>query len=123
MSPESPEPIPDPSRTIEVHQRKSNFFRVVHADGVWCGVNPYRQIHVTFYSERFPIPRSVFFALDEKGFVKGEERREGKQGWFRELEVDVVLSVDAARTVCKSLEDFITIAENLGKAAAPEIKS
>jgi len=115
-----PEKIPNPNErkavsSLEVHQEKGNFFRVVHADGVWCGVNVFRDIHLTFYSERYPIPQKVFFGLDEQGLIINEqvEKREGKKDWFRELEVDVVLSVEAARAVHKSLGDYIKFIEEM----------
>jgi hypothetical protein len=123
------ENVPDPSarkpvRSIEVHQQKANFFRVVHADGVWCSVNAWRQLHLTFYNERYPIPTKVFFGVDEKGFVMGEEtdKREGKKDWFREMEVDIVLSLDAARQVYDNLGGYIKILEGLDKPAPTQTK-
>lgn len=88
---------------------KSALFRVVHSDGVWCSVNPWGLLHLTFYSERQPIPTSVYFALNEQGGVTREEieKREGKEGWFRELEVDVVLTPDGARNVYQALGQFL----------------
>jgi hypothetical protein len=118
LNPSTPKPV----RSIEVHQQKGNFFRVVHANGVWCSVNAFRDIHMTFYSERHPIPTSIFFGLDEKGLITGEqiEKRQGKKDWFRELEVDVVLSLDVARQVYEGLGLYIKIAEDLAKSASPK---
>ena len=78
-------------------------------------MNVFRNIHLTFYSERYPIPQKVFFGLDEQGRIIDEqiEKREGKKDWFRELEVDVVLSLEAARVVHKSLGDYIKFTEEL----------
>ena len=92
---------PKEPQTIQIHNLKSNFFRVVHADGTWCSVNPQKEIHVAFYSERFPIPDSIFLEVDEKGIVKGENfsKRQAKKDWVREMEVEVVLTVPAAKAV------------------------
>lgn len=114
MSTELPNPeTPKPVKSIEIHQEKGNFFRVIHADGVWCSVNTYKQIHMTFYNERYPIPTKIFLGLNEKGFSIGEEldKRETKKDWFREMEVDVVLNLDAARQVHANLGQFIQFAE------------
>ncbi len=109
-----------PVKAIEIHQQKSNFFRVVHADGAWCSVNAWQNIHMTFFSERYPIPSKVFFDLNDKGVVVGENvsKREIKKDWFREMEVDVVLSLDAARQVRETLDRFIKILEDVAKSAS-----
>jgi hypothetical protein len=44
-------PLPDLRKTFKVSQHKSALFRVVQADGVWCGVNAYNNFHLAFYSE------------------------------------------------------------------------
>ncbi len=76
-------------------------------------MNAHHQIHLAFYSERFPIPKSVFLGVDEKGFVIGEDlsKRETKRDWVREMEVDLVLSIPAAKNVADALQKFIKIAE------------
>jgi hypothetical protein len=101
------------AQAVKVHQEKGALFRVVHADGVWCSVNAYSNIHLSFFSERAPIPKAVYMGIDEKGVVVREmvEKREVKEGWFRELEVDVVLSIGAAKAVEQSLRDYIALAE------------
>ena len=68
---------------------------------------------MTFYNERYPIPTKIFLALDEKGIPIREEleMRETKKDWFREMEVDVVLTLDAARQVHANLGQFIQVAE------------
>jgi hypothetical protein len=114
MSDQTPEkPKPNTPSWIRVHHLNSNFFRVVHADGVWCSVNAERQIHAAFYSERFPIPTSVFLCLDDNGVVTGEDfsKRRAKKDWIREMEVEVVLSVPAAKAVVETLQNFIKVAE------------
>ncbi len=111
----SQEKVPNPASnekvvtSVRVHQQKSALFRVVHSDGVWCSINAWGNVHLTFYSERAPIPTSVYFALDEKGAVTREEveKREVKEGWFRELEVDIVLTRAGARSVYDVLSNYL----------------
>lgn len=97
---------------VEVFQEKAASFRVVHADGVWCSVNPYRNLHLAFYSERAPIPQSIQLAFDTTlGWQELIEERKVKKGWFREMEVDIVLTLEAARTLQVSLGKWITVLE------------
>jgi len=102
-----------PVKSIKIYQEKGALFRVIHADGVWGSLAVNNNIHLTFFSERQPIPKAIYFALDEKGFATREmmEKREGKEGSFRELEVDVVLSTDAAKAVRSVLDHYIEAAE------------
>jgi hypothetical protein len=102
-----------PVRWIQVHQIKGNYFRVIHADGVWFSVSPDKFLHLTFYSERYPMPKSIFFPVNEAGTVMGEDipKRDTLKDWVREMEVDVVLSVTAAKSVREGLDKFIKLAE------------
>ncbi len=56
-----------PQSKVPVYQEKSALFRVVHADGAWWSMNPKNDLHLTFYSERAPIPKVVYFGLDKEG--------------------------------------------------------
>ena len=38
---------------------KSEYFRVIHADGALGGPTPQGLVHMAFYSERPPIPRRM----------------------------------------------------------------
>jgi hypothetical protein len=110
-----------PSQRFKVYQSKAHFFRVVHADGVWCSVNAYRNFNLTFYNERHPIPQSIYFNLDEKGnSLEDITAREGKEGWFRELEVNVVMSLHGAKLLRGALDHYIGILE---KQIEDEVKA
>jgi hypothetical protein len=83
-----------PSR-LDAHYQKSNFFRVVHADGAFGGPSPRGLINIAFYSERAPIPRHTTIPI--VGGIPGpEEISETKSGIFRELEVNVVMDLAVA---------------------------
>ena len=118
--PQTPGPI-----KVPVHQHKSALFRVVQSDGVWVSVNPWGNLHLTFYSERAPIPTTVYFGQDKDGnFGELVDQREGKQGWFRELEVDVVLTPVAARNVLDTLQRYIASTQPSAQTniSSPETK-
>lgn len=82
---------------IKFFYEKSNFFRVVHADGVFGGSTPLGYLHLAFYNERHPIPKTTALALVEDGKVSGPEKiLDRKEGIFREVEVDVVMDLNVA---------------------------
>ncbi|MGH7971788.1 MAG: hypothetical protein ACREIC_24000 [Limisphaerales bacterium] len=80
------------------HFIKSTQFRVVYANGAWFGGDAQHNIHLTFYNERSPIPKKYVVNLDSSGVIVSEDesQREVKEGLIRELEIDVVLSIDSA---------------------------
>lgn len=80
---------------IEVYFHKSNFFRVVHADGCFGGQTPRGGIHMGFYSERSAFPlRTELTVVDNKAV--SETPLETKGGLVRELEVDVVMDFNSS---------------------------
>lgn len=97
------------SPQLPIHFIKSSSFRVVHASGVWYGGDSQQNLHLTFFNERNPIPKMIVLNLNEKGFITSEDesKRESKTGIVREMEVDVILSYQAA------LEFHRTLGENL----------
>ncbi len=82
---------------------------MIHANGVWYGGDSQQNMHLTFYNERTPIPRKLVLKINEQGLVVGEEeaQRETKAGVVREMEVDIVFSIQAA------IEFYKTLGENL----------
>jgi hypothetical protein len=108
---------------IEFYFEKSHFFRVVHVDGVVGGLSPdNRLIHMSVFSERAPVPKKTVHSIID-GVLGREilERREGKPGAFREVEVDLVLSLDTAVALRTWLDDKIgDIRQAQGPTDAPK---
>jgi hypothetical protein len=106
---ENTSPDPEKSGLKEVSFRyiKSNFFRVVHADGVHGGPSPELNIHMQFFNQRNPIPVRVVHEINENGTLGQEvvEKREGEEkgSIIREVEVDVVMDVENAESFAKWL--------------------
>ena len=92
------------NRQVQIHFVKSSFFRVVHASGAWFSGDAQQQLHLTFFNERAPIPKTIIVNLNERGEGIGEDeaKRDSKAGAIREMEVDVVMSLEA-------LENFYSI--------------
>jgi hypothetical protein len=88
----APQPDPQPD-SIEVYYQKANFFRVVHADGCYGGVNARGMIHCGFYSERAAFPLRTALPVQD-GRPGPEKVIESKSGLVREFEVDVIMDIN-----------------------------
>ena len=97
----------DAVRVVPIHYIKSNQFRVVHADGAMGGGTPNGEfISFALFSERLPFPLQVTQELRD-GVLSEEVGRISREGIVREIEVNVVLSVDAADRVANWLQERI----------------
>jgi hypothetical protein len=65
------------------------------SNGCFGGLSPRGQIHISFYSERTPIPRRTEFYIKD-GIAGPENIVETKKGVFRELESDIVMDLNTA---------------------------
>lgn len=95
----------DEERLVVLEYIKSAHFRVIHADGVIGGITPQGNVHFALFSDRPAIPKMQVHRLKEDGSL-GEmmpDRTVVRPGIIREMDVDVVMRPDAA----KSLADWI----------------
>jgi len=86
---------------VKFHLIKSNSFRVVLAEGVYGGSTPRGMIQMTFFNERAAIPNTITHevTLTGSGQKIGEiKNRTGKDGFVRELEVDVMMNLPSAKS-------------------------
>jgi hypothetical protein len=97
--------------SIKIHYRKANFFRVVHVDGALGGITPTRNIFVSLYNQRDPLPRLIEQEFCPDGTLGAEIERKGKGGLFREMEVGLVLTAPVARELAKFLVAQATLLE------------
>ncbi len=99
---------PKMPKEIEFDYIKSNFFRVIRADGAFGGLAPNGAIHMGIYSERQPIPQKVVHAVQD-GQLGPEllDKRQGRKAVIREMEVDVVLDIGQAIGLRQWLDDKI----------------
>lgn len=90
--------VPD---RVEFHYIKSPFFRSVHVDGVIGGITPRGLIHMAVFSERPAIPTKSVLEVLPSGQLGDEVRelREGKDGFAREMEMDLFMGLDTARQI------------------------
>jgi hypothetical protein len=109
-----PDPENTPASSVTFHHKKSGFFRVVHADGAWGSANQTGVINLALYSEHPSMPTSVTYPLDKDGNVINNPSHVGDEGFQREVEVSIALTVPAAMQVRATLDVFINQAvENM----------
>jgi len=86
-------------KKLRVEYLKSSAFRIIHADGALGGTSPRLELFITFYSERFPIPKVLTYEPTSTNSPGREimEERESKEGIIREVEVGVMLDLPAAK--------------------------
>lgn len=104
---------------------KSQYFRVIHADGAIGGVTPAGFIHFALYNERAAIPTQTSHLLNPDGSL-GErvfEDTVSREAIVREMDVDVVLSVTVAEHLQKWLGEQIEEAKTLQAKAKKKKKS
>ena len=86
---------------VTFHYIKSNHFRVIHVDGAHGGPVPQvNAIQIALFSERVPIPQQITHSLrDHK--LGDELSRVGRDGVVREVEAELIVSIDNAETLGK----------------------
>lgn len=91
--------------SIKVYYEKGKLFRVIHVDGALGGLTPSRNIFVSLYSQRDPLPTVIEQRFSPDGTLGEEISREGKTGLFREMEIGLVLTAPVARELAKFLTE------------------
>lgn len=94
---------------------KSQYFRVIHADGAIGGVTPSGFIHFALYSERAAIPTQITHLIKPDGSLGDTvtEKTVARGTIVREMDVDVILSVPVAESLQKWLGEKIEEAKTL----------
>jgi hypothetical protein len=106
-----------PPSSVSVHYEKGKFFRVVHVDGAIGSITPSRNIFVSLYNQRVPLPTLIEQRLSPNGVLGDEIGREGKKGVFREMEMGIVLTPAVARELATFLNEQ---AKLLDESTRPE---
>ena len=80
---------------------KSALFRVVHSDGAIGGLTPAGNVHFALYSDRPAIPRLQVHRIQSDGQLGDAlpDRTVVRPGIIREMDVDVIMSPSAARSL------------------------
>jgi len=93
--------------------RKSNFFRVVHADGATGGPTPDRKIMIAIFNQRSALPDMVEHVLTPDGRLGPEVARQTEhEGFIREVEVGIVMEPNTAKELAEWLQRQVRLLES-----------
>ena len=102
-----------PQNEVKIRYTRSNSARVIHADGAWGGLTTSGHIFISFFSDLQSPPDHTTYTV-EAGRVTGEQPvRSG--GPIREIEVDVIMNIDVARSVRDWFDQQIKARDELAK--------
>jgi len=102
------------SGELEFFYVKSTGFRVVHADGIHGGVVPTgKHLHMAFFNERNPIPKSQVYQAKDGRLGAKPIRVDEKDGIIREVEFEAIMTVSTAKAIRQWLDSVIQSAEML----------
>lgn len=100
---------------IRSYHIKSNYFRVVHADGAWGGITPHLFLQMVIFNERRPIPQEIVQPITPSGDLGQPipELTKSKDGIVREMEVEILMNKRVAKQLRKWLDNQIEQLEGL----------
>jgi hypothetical protein len=102
---------------------KSNFFRVMYADGAIAGVTPNGGVHIEFYNTRPALPdRATHAIVDGLMTDEIESERISSGGLVREVEGQFVMSAEVAEAVIGILQSQVEVLKKV-KQARSEAKN
>ena len=108
---ESDEPVEE----MKYHFIKSNTFKTIFCDGVFGGLRPDGNLHLTIYVERPAIPQMIVMEHLGGGSVKeNESKRAGKDGIVCDVEASLLFDIDTAIELHAWLQAQLDIAEQRG---------
>jgi len=104
----------DPTE-LSIDYIKSNFFRVMFADGFIVGGTPTGMIHVEFFNARAPIPIRDVFRVSADGHLAEAlpEKRVARPGIVREVEGEIIMQTVVAKQLISVLTEGVKKAEAL----------
>lgn len=117
----------DTAKTVDLNYIKSQTFKEISCDGIVGGPTPHNKIWLSFYTERFPLPRIVRHAIVES--APGEyaidpavepQQLEGKSGIIRNVECGVYMSIETATELRDWLDRQIKTIRGDENASAQE---
>lgn len=111
--PEEATDDPQAVRQIHVHYIKSTQFRTVHVDGIFGGITPRGLLHLTTYSERPAIPQETDYVVNGQRLAEVTSARQGKKGFVRELDINLIMDLDAARSLQEWLRRHVETLEKI----------
>lgn len=106
------------ARILKFHYLKSVHFRVVHVDGITGGIAPRGGIQMAVFNERAPIPQQVTHEFTPQNTLGPEDvtKRVVRDGVVREVEVNLMMGLEIAKSIRDWLTEQIRQLEQLQEA-------
>lgn len=95
---------------------KSNYFRVIHVDGMFGGNSPRAgTIQMAVWNERWPIPRQMVHEIEQDGKIGTEipMERLTRNAIVREVEAQFLMDIGTARAMSDWLREKIAELEKV----------
>ena len=102
-----------PPNRLDILYTKSNACRVVHADGAYGGVTPTLDIYMALYSQHNATPEGTTLRFDHAAKTAREEIHKPRHQWVREIESEVIMSRDTARSLRDWLNGRLDVADKM----------
>ncbi len=101
------------SQAVTFAFMKTGGFRTIYVTGSWGRINADQDIVLSLFREVEPLPIAVTQEIQADGTWNPEPKFEmpPKYQIVREVEIDVVLSLEAAKRIHQNLGHFIEVAE------------
>lgn len=100
---------------IEVGYTKNSSSRVIHGDGVWGGPTPQGDIYMAFFSEHATLPERIRLSpnLEAHRLEEQEPMSLARRGVTREIQTEVVVSLNFAIRLREWLDEKITVLQQI----------
>src|SRR3990172_4969325 len=82
---------------LQAEYVKSNFCRVIHADGAYGGVTGHSLIYMALFSEHNKLPTSARFVVDPVTRTAKPDPTRPSPTWTREVEAEVIMPAEFAK--------------------------
>lgn len=96
---------------IAIHYEKGPNYSNIYADGSVVAPNGRGMVTISFYNQRFTIPKLAHLVQGPEDGTGVEEDIESKEGLFRQIEGSVFLDVAAAKDLVRWLQNAIDFSE------------
>lgn len=102
-------------KQLGIHYQRSRHYRTVHVDGAQVGVTPRLQVQFTLFSDQKPMPEFVLHEIGQDGNLGKQIEEVVKEGFIREVEINVVMDVTTASSLVNVLQTTLKNIETLKK--------
>lgn len=113
------QPNENDSRQVHIHYVLSQNFNVIHMTGVVGGISPVGEIQMAFYVDRTPYPSEIIHTL-KNGRLSAEIGRTVVEGFEREIQVEVRMSLAQTVRLRNWLDQKINTLESLGQGQSAQ---